>query len=320
MARWWFASLVRLGRETALTSRHHLLLPPANVLHSLLRIALCCAPVFICLQQALADPALWKALSPSATVYLFGTVHVLPGNDGGSWLTQGVRKALADSSEVWTEADVGDLAGNVDAIRHYGLDVEHTVTDQLPPSYRKRFDRQMARTAVPAALVAHARPWLAEILLNQTALQQAGPMGPGVEASLLSYAHAHHLTTPTFETVDQQFAMMADIPVADQLASLKQQIDEFSDAARMFAELLAAWRGGDEAKLDSLTNQDMRAHDEALWTELILRRNERFAQRIGDRLQGSGTAFVAVGAAHLCGSTGVPALLGRAGFTVTRVQ
>ena len=88
----------------------------------------------------------------------------------------------------------------------------------------------------------------------------------------------------------------------------------------MFAELLAAWRGGDEAKLDSLTNQDMRAHDEALWTELILRRNQHFAQRIGDRLQGTGTAFVAVGAAHLCGSTGVPALLERAGYAVKRVQ
>ena len=287
------------------------------------RIAWCCAVVLTCLGRpagALADPALWKAQSSSATVYLFGTVHVLPLNDAGNWLTPAVRKALADSTELWTEADIGDLAGNVGAIRHYGLDAAHTIEEQLPPAYRARYDRDMVRTGVPSALAAHARPWLAEILLNQAALQQAGPMGLGVETSLLAYAHAHHLTTPTFETVDQQFAMMADIPQTDQLGSLKQQIDEFADAATVFARLLAAWRSGDVARLDSLTNRDMRAHDETLWTELILRRNQRFAQRIGDRLQGSGTAFVAVGAAHLCGSTGVPALLERAGFVLKRVQ
>ena len=269
---------------------------------------------------ACADPALWVARSSTAAVYLFGTVHILPSNDAGGWMTPALRTALAASSELWTEADIGDLAGNVGAIRHYGLDAEHTVAEQLPPAYRARYSRQMAYGGVPATLAAHARPWLAEILLNAAALQHAGPVGLGVETSLLAYAHDHHMRTPTFETVDQQFAMMADMPAADQLASLKQQIDEFDGAAGMFAQLLAVWRSGDEAKLDRLTNQDMRAHDEAVWTELILRRNERFAQRIGDRLQGTGTAFVAVGAAHLCGSTGVPALLGRAGFSVTRVQ
>ena len=270
--------------------------------------------------HACAAPALWVARSSTSAVYLFGTVHMLPANDTGVWMTPVVRKALADSSELWTEADVGDLAGNVGAIRHYGMDAQHSIAEQLPPAYRERFGQEIARSGVPSALVAHARPWLAEILLNAAALQRAGPIGAGAESVLLAYAHGHHMSTPTFETVDQQFAMMADMPVADQLASLKQQIDAFDGAAEMFKQLLATWRSGDEAKLDRLTNQDMRAHDEAVWTELILRRNERFAQRIGDRLQGSGTAFVAVGAAHLCGSTGVPALLARAGFTVTRVQ
>ena len=64
----------------------------------------------------------------------------------------------------------------------------------------------------------------------------------------------------------------------------------------------------------------MRTRDPQAWTELILRRNERFAQKIGERLQGSGTAFVAVGAAHLCGLTGVPAMLQREGYAVTRLQ
>jgi uncharacterized protein YbaP (TraB family) len=84
--------------------------------------------------------------------------------------------------------------------------------------------------------------------------------------------------------------------------------------------MLAAWEAGDQPKLDKMINLQLKAKNELLWTELILRRNEKFSDKINDRLQGSGTAFVAVGAGHLCGSDGVPALLARHGFTVTRVE
>jgi uncharacterized protein YbaP (TraB family) len=271
-------------------------------------------------RPAMADPALWMARGRSATVYLFGTIHVLPQADGGAWLDAPIRKALDASTELWTEADVGNLSGSVAAIRHYGLDATHSSASLLPPAYRARFVRQIAEGGAPPALVARARPWLAEILLNGAAMRQAGPMVLGAEATLLAYARAHHMLTPTFETLDQQFAMLADMPQEAQLASLEEQIDEFDQTGPIFAHMLAAWRAGDEAGLDRMTNTEMRSHSEAIWTELILRRNERFAQKIGDRLQGTGTAFVAVGAAHLCGLTGVPALLRNAGFTVTRLQ
>ena len=152
------------------------------------------------------------------------------------------------------------------------------------------------------------------------ALKHSGPMSPGVEPTLLAYAHAHHKPTPTFETLDQQFAMLADMPQDVQIAALEDQIDEYDDAGPLFGRMLAAWRAGDEAALDRLIVQDMRHRSEATWTELILRRNERFAQKVVERLAGTGTAFVAVGVAHLCGSDGLPQLLRNQGFRVERVQ
>lgn len=271
-------------------------------------------------RPAAADPALWIARAPTATVYLFGTIHILPQADSGAWLGPALQRALAASTELWTEADISDLRASVGAIRRYGLYPAHSTASLLPPDYRARFLRQIAQTQVPAALVAQARPWLAEILLNGAAMQHAGPVTLGAESTLLAYARAHHMMRATFETLDQQFAMLADMPESAQLASLEQQIDEFDQTGPIFARLLSAWGAGDEAALDKLTNGDMRARDPHVWTELILRRNERFAQKIGERLQGSGTAFVAVGAAHLCGLTGVPALLQREGYTVTRLQ
>ena len=276
-----------------------------------------CVLMSVC---ARADPALWMARSPTATVYLFGTIHVLPQGKARIWLNSAISRALAASTEVWTEADIGNLSDSVAAIRHYGLATGPGAAALLPPAYRDRFARQVAQGGLPAVLVEHARPWLAELLLGAVAMQRNGPMALGAESVLLAYAHDHHLPTPTFETLDQQFALLAGMPLPAQLASLEQQIDEFDRTGPLLAKLLIAWHTGDVATLDRLTNQDMRAHDEAVWTTLILRRNEHFAQKIGERLRGSGTAFVAVGAAHLVGATAVPALLGQAGFAVTRVQ
>ena len=280
-----------------------------------------CTTALLLLLAALparADPALWVAHKDAATVYLFGTIHILPAQT--RWMDKAILAALAQSTELWTEADIGNLAGNLAAVRHYGLGAANGTESLLPPEYRERFRHDVTLSGMPPVVFAHARPWLAEILLDAAALQRAGPVVMGAEATLLAYAHDHHMATPTFETLDQQFAMLADMPEAAQITALEQEIDEFDGAGPQFAKLLAAWQSGDVDALDRLTNQDMRKHQEASWTELILRRNQGFAQKIADRLQGSGTAFVAVGAAHLCGSTGVPALLKNQGFEVTRVQ
>jgi uncharacterized protein YbaP (TraB family) len=267
---------------------------------------------------AQANPALWKVTSQGATIYLFGTVHVLPKSV--KWVDPKIEAALAASSELWTEADVSNLSETVDAMRHYGIAKPGETESLLPPPYRTRYARQISEVAFSPVVFAHARPWLAEMLLSTAALQRAGNDQPGVDFTLLQYAHDHKLVTPTFETVDQQSAMLSDMPEEAQIASLEDTIDEFDQAGPIFSKLLGAWQSGDEAQLDELINKAMRARSEIVWTEVILRRNEKFAEKISDRLQGSGTAFVAVGAGHLCGQDGIPALLEKRGFTVTRIE
>ena len=278
-----------------------------------LALAICLYGGAVC-----AAPALWVAKSRSATVYLFGTVHLLPKST--AWMTPNIQSALAESTELWTEADVGNLAAGIDAIRHYGIAAPGETEQLLPADYRTRYERQIAKTGLSHVLLSHARPWLADMLLTTSAIARLGDGATGVDMVLLSYARDHKLVTPTFETMDQQFAMMSDLPQEAQIASLENAIDDFDQAGPIYSDMLKAWQTGDQARLDTLINQELKAKNALLWTELILRRNEKFAERIADRLQGSGTAFVAVGAGHLCGSDGVPALLERRGFMVSRVE
>jgi uncharacterized protein len=60
----------------------------------------------------------------------------------------------------------------------------------------------------------------------------------------------------------------------------------------------------------------MRKASPVLYQRLVTERNARWAEAISQRLRGSGETVVVVGAAHLIGKDGVPAMLRRRGITV----
>lgn len=56
---------------------------------------------------ASAAPGLWVVRSQTATVYLFGTVHMLPAST--HWQSPSIEHAMDLSDEIWTEADTSSL-------------------------------------------------------------------------------------------------------------------------------------------------------------------------------------------------------------------
>jgi uncharacterized protein YbaP (TraB family) len=265
---------------------------------------------------AKAAPGLWVVRSGTATVYLFGTVHMLPSTT--KWQSPAIERALAASDEIWTEADTSSLPELVRLIRRYGLTQQGNLRTVLPKRYRARYDMEMSGAGLSVDTFGHVKPWLAELLLTGGALKHAR-FGHGVETDLLAFAHRHDKATPTFETADEQFAILADLPIEAQIRALELQIDGYSGTAGELNNLVRAWLAGDDKLLDSLSNQKLAATNERYFDDVIVRRNEHFASSIVTRLQSSGTAFVAIGAAHLCGSASVQSFLRNYGFTAQRV-
>ncbi len=264
--------------------------------------ALFLAPMVLAARPAAAEPALWVVRSSTATVYLFGTVHNLPAKM--NWRTPMIDRALASSQEVWTEADSSDLTTLVRLIRRYGLSSNTSLHSVLPKRYRARYDMEMSSAGLNTDLYGHVKPWLATMLLDGGAMRRSH-IGFGVETDLLAYARKHHKGTPTFETADQQFSILSDLPIQSQARALELQIEGFPSANGQMNELVRAWLNGNDKLVDRLSNQPLAQSDERYFDDVIVRRNENFAQAIATRLQGNGTAFVAVGAAHLCGANSI---------------
>jgi uncharacterized protein YbaP (TraB family) len=121
-----------------------------------------------------------------------------------------------------------------------------------------------------------------------------------------------------FETAEQQMHFFADLPEKEQLEYLASDMDNFDQSADKFRKIVAAWYAGDESTLDQLFSSEFRDKYANLYQILIVKRNQDFATQIDGLLKGDGTVFVTVGAGHLVGKDGVPALLEKMGYKVVR--
>ncbi|HEX5776045.1 MAG TPA: TraB/GumN family protein, partial [Caulobacteraceae bacterium] len=65
---------------------------------------------------------------------------------------------------------------------------------------------------------------------------------------------------------------------------------------------------------------DMRRNNPGLYEALLQRRNESWARTLTVEMRGNGVQLVNVGALHMAGKHGLPALMRARGFSVERVQ
>jgi uncharacterized protein YbaP (TraB family) len=282
-----------------------------------------CAALLLALTlatPALAHPALWAVKDADTTIYLFGTVHLLPQDT--DWHFPGLDKALADSDVLYVEITDDDQANMTALVLRYGMDMAHPLSGLLTPFDRDRLARAARLADVPGGIAALnlMRPWLAALTLTVAPLTKAGlDPAEGVDKQLRAAMAKAGKPVRGLETAEQQVRFLADLPQAMQLAMLRSTLRDTDRATVDLKAIIDAWKAGDEAALARLENDLMRRETPELYQRLLVERNEAWARRIAGMLQQPGTLFIAVGAAHLAGPDSVQAQLARDGIGVQRL-
>lgn len=295
-------------------------IPRRAPMKSLQRICLALAFALIA-TPALADPALWVTKSTTATVYLFGTVHVLPEHAG--WHFPALDKALESSGTLYLEENDDGSLGMQMLVLQYGMDPQHPLSAQLDDADRARLDAA-ARTldiAGGAATLDAMKPWLAALTITVAPIVKAGyDPKSGADRQLGHEFKTAGKPVGAFETAEEQIRYFAGLPSSLQMDLLRNVLAGYAKGPGQIKALIHAWRAGDVANIAETVNGDMRRHYPKLYEVLLVDRNRNFARKIAGLLKQHGTLFVAIGAGHLAGPDSVQAQLAKLGVETERVH
>jgi uncharacterized protein YbaP (TraB family) len=266
---------------------------------------------------ALALPPVWVVRDKDSTVTLFGSVHLLP--PGVDWRPPALKSALARADDVWFEApmDAAGLAAATEAAQaHSTLPEARRLSGMLTRKGRQRLTAAAERFGLPLDGFERMQPWYAELVLQQAVLKSLGAeQSEGVELQLWSGLPATAKRV-SLETGPEQVGFFAGAPLAEQLASLEQTLDEAQHAEKDYKLLLDAWLAGDVKGLDQREVQPLRKAAPGLYARVVQQRNDRWTRALVARLKGSGRTVVVVGMGHLVGADGLPAQLRARGYDV----
>lgn len=267
-----------------------------------------------------AAPAIWKVSDDDSSVWLFGSIHLLP--PGTEWRTEMFETLVDEADKVYFETDLGPAAQP----QVIALTMEHgfardgrllnqRISDKLMGKVRTAADR----FAVPVPTLLAMQPWMAATTISISALVQAGyDPKAGVDTELqmeIPVARQGFL-----ETAEQQINFIAGGSEADQILMLEATLAEAERIVSMIDDMKDAWIDGTPETLADLFLAEMGAYGDGFMDRLIVDRNKNWVEQIEVMLAENEAAFLVVGAGHLVGEHSVVNLLEQQGFIGERVQ
>jgi uncharacterized protein YbaP (TraB family) len=269
-----------------------------------------------------AHPALWRVEHGTSTLYLFGSLHVLP--TGYAWTTPEIDSAKAASDMFLFEVPVDDAALKDEKqfiIENGLLSKRQTLRGVLTANEFQTYSAVLRRAGLKPEQFERYRPWLAAIVLGLAYLHSDNLTSlRGADDDLMDYARAHGHTLRYLESVRDQMKLLISGDEPGQLKALKSLILALPRSRNQEKELLASWASGDAKGFAALLEGYFRGRPEAQ-DFLINLRNRNWMPTIKEFLaRPGGTTMITVGAAHVGGDNGLIALLCGEGYVVERVR
>lgn len=255
-----------------------------------------------------ATPALWEITGPGGErAWLFGTIHALPRP--AAWRSPAIDAALDGADRIVVEVAAVDPKVFAELARTPG---QPPLSARLAPALRPALARDLKAANLEESAFAEVETWAAAMTLAQGKAKTLDPAN-GIDRAVTALADGRPVVE--LEGTRGQLSIFDRLPEHEQrdlLAAIVTDPGQSDSPAE-------AWLRGDMAAIERDTHRGLLA-DPELREALFTGRNRTWTERIAAMLSAGQKPFVAVGAAHMAGSEGLPALLTARGYAVRRVQ
>ncbi|MBO3698161.1 TraB/GumN family protein [Roseivirga sp. E12] len=244
------------------------------------------------------------------TSYLFGTIHLMCKED--FVISDGVKDAFAKAEQIALEVDLDNpsemqafQAGMVDMA---GFDYKGTLSEK---DYNRLDEVMKANYGQGMATMRIMKPFGIMSALYGEMMACGTP--ESYELSFITMAKGQNKEVLGLESAASQVALFDNIPVEEQIGWLSDMLGDSGDSKTEWNQMVASYKAQDlKALYASMGESPEYAKYEK---ELLDDRNNAWIPKIAELAKDKST-FIAVGAMHLAGGSGVIKLLREAGYTV----
>ncbi|MGI8944462.1 MAG: TraB/GumN family protein [Qipengyuania sp.] len=262
-------------------------------------------------------PPLWEIVGADGAVegWLFGTVHALP--DGIEWRTDLLDSTLGEADTLVVEvASLEDGAALNRLFSRMATDEPSPpLAERVDPKLREAYEQLLVRANLRRDQFDGLESWAAALSLAQ--LAQTAKTANGVDRELISRFGEREVVE--LEGAAAQLEIFDRLPEPEQRDLLNAVLKETRDREIQAETLAEVWRSGDIERLAALSMRGMLS-DPELYEALLAGRNRAWAAQIENLLSAEERPLVAVGAGHVVGPDGLPAMLHARGYILRRVQ
>jgi len=261
--------------------------------------------------------SLWKVSGHHNTVYLLGSIHMLPPD---AWpLPKPMERAFQKASKVVFEADLGDaVEAGMLMLQRAGLPRGATLSSLLPPALHRRLIAAIGRLGGDPETMEGVKPWFAAMTLTSLEVQAAGyQASEGIDLRLWRRAAAAGKKTAGLETLAQQVDILDSFTTAEQIELLRQTLNELDRVVPELTTLTRLWRTGKAGPLAKLLGSTFEDAPGA-YQKLVVERNRAWLPKIEAMTHEDADVLVVVGVLHLVGPKGLVATLRSRGLSVVQ--
>lgn len=263
---------------------------------------------------------MWKATSPTTSVYLVGSIHV--GDSGMYPLPKEVEAAFNASKVLAVEINLKtiDQSKAIGLLQQYGMYSEgDSLTKHLSPETAATLNDFCTTHNVPRAGMEQLKPWLVAVTISAMSWQKAGEDPTlGVDMHFLD----ERLPTQRVDELEGsefQYSILANATEEEQQALLLTTLKDSDKDKDALKRLQAAYISGDPDALQKIMDEESDMGTKSLSKKILDDRNVVMATKIEEYLKGKDPVFVVVGAAHIVGDKGVAKMLRNKGYKVEQV-
>ncbi|MGB1580537.1 MAG: TraB/GumN family protein [Nevskiales bacterium] len=272
---------------------------------------------FIASPAVMAEESfLWSVKGKSNTVYLLGSMHMLPPS--AFPLPASMNKAYTDSGIVVFETDIGSVnkPNNQKVLLQAGtLPKGESLSNSLPGEQLRDLVEIAEELRLPIEVLNGYRPWLAALTLELSAYMKQGFQPDlGVDQHYYQRALKDNKKVVTLETVRAQTNLFTDMSDAMSNDYMAMTLYHLEDPEDLPEDILDIWLDGDVGDMEDYV-EDARDDYPRMYNRFLRDRNRDWMPTVLDLLKQKENALIIVGALHLVGDEGLVELLRKAGYS-----